>query len=86
MILVIRKSLLSDFSSEEKTEMLDDLTQVRNFCDVDTSNPPLAPPRFPFTAYPAVHLNSDISDGTLQFLDIFFDDNLLEMIVAETNQ
>ncbi|GFS60508.1 piggyBac transposable element-derived protein 4 [Nephila pilipes] len=45
-----------------------------------------APPRFLFTANLAVHLNSDIRDGTLQFLDIFFDDNLLEMIVAETNQ
>ncbi|GFT92732.1 piggyBac transposable element-derived protein 4 [Nephila pilipes] len=86
MILVVTKSLLSDFSSDEETEMLDDLTQVRNFCEIDTSNPPFAPARFPFTTNPAVHLNSDISDGTLQFLDIFFDDNLLEMIVAETNQ
>ncbi|GFT33934.1 piggyBac transposable element-derived protein 4 [Nephila pilipes] len=86
MILVVTKSLLSDFSSDEETEMLDDLTQVRNFCEIDTSNPPFAPPRFPFTTNPDVHLNSDISDGTLQFLDIFFDDNPLEMIVAETNQ
>ncbi|GFS79332.1 piggyBac transposable element-derived protein 4 [Nephila pilipes] len=66
--------------------MLDDLTQVRNFCEIDTSNPPFAPPSFPFTTNPAVHLNSDISDGTLQFLDIFFGDTLLEMTVAETNQ
>ncbi|GFT38724.1 piggyBac transposable element-derived protein 4 [Nephila pilipes] len=66
--------------------MLDDLTQVRNFCEIDTSNPSLAPPCFLFTANPAVHLNIDISDRTLQFFDIFFNDDLLEMIVAETNQ
>ncbi|GFU04713.1 piggyBac transposable element-derived protein 4 [Nephila pilipes] len=82
MILVVTKSLLSDFSSDEETEMLDGLTQVLNFCEIDTSNPP----RLPFTTNPAFHLNSDISDGTLKFLDIFFDDNLLEMIVTETNQ
>ncbi|GFT33192.1 piggyBac transposable element-derived protein 4 [Nephila pilipes] len=86
MIQVVRKSLLSDFSSDEEMEMLDDFTQVRNFCEIDTGNPTLAPSHIPFTVNPAVHLNNDISDGTLQILDIFFDDNLLEMIVAETNQ
>ncbi|GFS47607.1 hypothetical protein NPIL_482021 [Nephila pilipes] len=62
--------------------MLDVLTQVLNFYEIDTSNPSLALPRFPFTANRAVHKNIDISDGNLQFLDIFFDDNLLEMIVT----
>ncbi|GFT19674.1 uncharacterized protein NPIL_404091 [Nephila pilipes] len=85
-ISVVAKSSLSDFSSDEEMKMLDDLTQVRNFSEIDTSNPPLATPFFPFAANRAVHKNIDISDGTLQFLDIFFDDNLLEMIVAETNQ
>ncbi|GFT31487.1 piggyBac transposable element-derived protein 4 [Nephila pilipes] len=60
-------------------------TRVQNFCEINTNNPPLAPPRFLYIANPAVHLNIDISKGILQFLDIFFDDNLLEMIVAETN-
>ncbi|GFT80999.1 uncharacterized protein NPIL_703201 [Nephila pilipes] len=68
------KSSLSDFSSNEETKMLHDLTQVWNFCEIDTSNPPLAPPCFPFIVNPTVHLNIDISNGTLQFLDIFFDD------------
>ncbi|GFU44071.1 piggyBac transposable element-derived protein 4 [Nephila pilipes] len=87
MILVVTKRSLSDSSrDEEETEMLDELTQVRNFCEIDTSNPPLAPPRFPFTANPNVHFNIDIILLTLQFLDIFFDDNLLEMKDAETNQ
>ncbi|GFT74859.1 piggyBac transposable element-derived protein 4 [Nephila pilipes] len=66
--------------------MLDDLTQVRNFCEIDSSNPPLGPPHFSFNANPALYLNIDIRDGTQQFLDIFLDDNLIEMIVAETNQ
>ncbi|GFT16980.1 hypothetical protein NPIL_333151 [Nephila pilipes] len=39
----IYKSLLLDFSSDEESEMLDDLTQVRNFYEIDTSNPSLAP-------------------------------------------
>jgi len=33
------ESSLSDFSSDEETESSDDLTQVRNFCEIDTSNP-----------------------------------------------
>ncbi|GFT10714.1 piggyBac transposable element-derived protein 4 [Nephila pilipes] len=61
--------------NDEEMEILDDLIQVRNFSEIDTRNPPLAP-HFPFTANRAVHKNID-----LQFLDIF-----LEMIVAETNQ
>lgn len=80
------ESSLSDFSSDEETESSDNLTQVRNFCEIDINNPPPPPPRFPFTANPAIHLNIDVSDGTLQFLDIFFDDNLLEVIVSETNK
>ncbi|GFV84870.1 hypothetical protein TNCV_4298521 [Trichonephila clavipes] len=31
-------------------------------------------------------LNIDFDNGTLQFLDIFFEDNLLELIVCETNK
>ncbi|GFT14152.1 piggyBac transposable element-derived protein 4 [Nephila pilipes] len=77
---------LSDFSSDEEMAMLDDLTQIRNFYKIDTSNSPLGPPCFNFTPNPAVCLNIDISVGTLHCLDIFFDVNLLEMIVAETNQ
>ncbi|KAF8789104.1 hypothetical protein HNY73_007074 [Argiope bruennichi] len=80
------ESSFSDFSSDEETESSDDLTQVRNFCELDITNPPSPLPRFPFTANPAVHLNIDLSNGTLQFLDIFFDDNLLEIIVSETNK
>ncbi|GBM28228.1 PiggyBac transposable element-derived protein 4 [Araneus ventricosus] len=80
------ESSFSDCSSDEEMESSDDLTQVRNFCELDITNPPSPPPRFPFTANPAVHLNIDLSNGTLQFLDIFFDDNLLEIIVSETNK
>ncbi|GBN81316.1 hypothetical protein AVEN_33209-1 [Araneus ventricosus] len=80
------ESSFSDCSSDEETESSDDLTQVRNFYELDITNPPSPPPRFPFTANPAVHLNIDLSNGTLQFLDIFFDDNLLEIIVSETNK
>ncbi|GFU01208.1 piggyBac transposable element-derived protein 4 [Nephila pilipes] len=86
MILVVTNTLSDSSRDEEETEMLNELTQVRNFCEIDTSNPPLAPPRFPFTANPNVHFNIDISEGTLIFLDIFFHDNLLEMKDAETNQ
>ncbi|GFU12744.1 uncharacterized protein NPIL_332161 [Nephila pilipes] len=74
------ESSLLDFSSDEETEMLDDFNQVGNFYEIDTSNPPLAPLCFPFTA---VDLKIDISHGTLPFLDIFFDDNLLEMIAVK---
>lgn len=57
-------------------ENSNDLIQVQNFCEIDTSN--LSPlPRFPFAENPAVHLDIGVTDGTLQFLDIFFNDNLL---------
>lgn len=80
------ESSLSDFSSDEDTETSDDLIQVRNFCEIDTNNSPAPPPRFPFTVQPGVHKNMDVRDGTLQFIEIFFDDNLIEMIASETNK
>ncbi|GFV00426.1 uncharacterized protein TNCV_3644041 [Trichonephila clavipes] len=80
------ESLLSDFSSDEETERSDDLTQVRNFCELDIRNLSLSPPRFPLIANPEVLLNIDLVNGALQFRDIFFDDNLLELIVSETNR
>ncbi|GFU26649.1 piggyBac transposable element-derived protein 4 [Nephila pilipes] len=49
---------LSDFSSDEETENLDDL------CEIDTSNPPLALLRFPFTVNPTFHLNINLSNRT----------------------
>ncbi|GFU48281.1 hypothetical protein NPIL_426911 [Nephila pilipes] len=33
------ESSLSDFSRDQETDILDDLTQVRNFCKIDISNP-----------------------------------------------
>ncbi|GFV48846.1 uncharacterized protein TNCV_641511 [Trichonephila clavipes] len=82
------ESFLSDFSDDKEMESSDNLTQVRNFCELGIGNPLLPQPRFPFTAQfqQLAHLNIDLGNGTQQFLDIFYNNNLLKLIVSETNK
>lgn len=73
-------SSLLEFSSEKETEMSDDLTQVRRFSRINTSDlPPSSPPQIlNFTANPSNHLIIYVNDETHDY-------NLIE-IISETNE
>lgn len=51
--------------SDQEMESSDDLIQVQNVCEIDTSNPLPTVPQFPFTANPAIHLHIGVSHETL---------------------
>ncbi|XP_035217417.1 piggyBac transposable element-derived protein 4-like [Stegodyphus dumicola] len=59
------ESSFSDFSSDEETESSDDLTQVRNFCELNITNPHSPPPRFPFTAKSSFSETNKYADWTI---------------------
>ncbi|GFS64891.1 piggyBac transposable element-derived protein 4 [Trichonephila clavipes] len=68
-----------DISDDEN----DDLSQARNFYEIDCNNPSAPPPRFAFTNTPEIHLDFDASSGKMQYYEALIDNNL---IVHETNR
>lgn len=77
------ESFLDDIDSSDEDDNSDDLNEARKFYVVDCDNPPVAHPRFKFTE---VNIHFDDSKGKLQFYDAFIDNNLIDMIVLETNR
>lgn len=63
-----------------------DISQTRQWVQVDMSRGHLAPPHFPFTVIPAIHFEVEEDDGLLQFLTLFLDDALVGIMVDETNR
>ncbi|GFV70479.1 piggyBac transposable element-derived protein 4 [Trichonephila clavipes] len=70
-----------DISDDEN----DDLSQARNFYAIDCNNPSAPPPRFAFTNTPEIHLDFDASSGKMQYYETLIDNNLIDLIVHETN-
>ncbi|GFW87146.1 piggyBac transposable element-derived protein 4 [Trichonephila clavipes] len=71
-----------DISDDEN----DDLSQARNFYEIDCNNPSAPPPRFAFTNTPEIHLDFDASSGKMQYYEALIDNNLIDLIVHETNR
>ncbi|XP_054715386.1 piggyBac transposable element-derived protein 4-like [Uloborus diversus] len=73
-------------SSDEENSADDNLANVRGWCKIDVSNCPPAPPRFSFQEKPG--LTFDVVDGEnpLEYFLKFFDDEILNFIVKETNE
>ncbi|CAH1967008.1 unnamed protein product [Acanthoscelides obtectus] len=57
---------------------------ARNWCELgpDSSEQPT----FPFSARPSVHFDSNDEDNLLQFFEQFFDAEIIDHIVTETNR
>jgi len=64
----------------------DDVDNVRVWCKVDPQQPSAAPPRFPFTGQPGLQVSVADSDDSLAYLRLFLDDDIMDMIVTETNR
>ncbi|KAK9712038.1 Transposase IS4 [Popillia japonica] len=80
---------LSDVESDGE-EYEDLMFQATQWCEIDTTLPiSPAPPRFPFEGTPGISSNinfeEDINNCTLQFFNLFFDDELVNEIALQTN-
>ncbi|GFW52612.1 hypothetical protein TNCV_2391921 [Trichonephila clavipes] len=69
-----------DISDDEN----DDLSQARNFYEIDFNNPSAPPRRFAFTNTPEIHLDFDASSVKMQYYEALIDNNLIDLIVHET--
>ena len=72
-------------SNGDSDEEVEDLSSVRVWYEIDTDSIPPAPSHFPFTATPLVNVILDENVTPLAYFEIFFDDQLLMILVNETN-
>ncbi|GFX13623.1 uncharacterized protein TNCV_1921361 [Trichonephila clavipes] len=73
-----------DFDFDISDDENDDLSQARNFYEIDCNNPSAPPPRFAFTNTPEIHLDLDASSGKMQYYEALIDNNLIDLIFHET--
>ncbi|GFX50925.1 piggyBac transposable element-derived protein 4 [Trichonephila clavipes] len=78
-------SFSDDFDFDISDDKNDDLSQARNFYEIDCNNPSAPPPRFAFINTPEIHLDFDASSGKMQYYEALIDNNLIDLIVHETN-
>ncbi|GFW12751.1 piggyBac transposable element-derived protein 4 [Trichonephila clavipes] len=76
-------SFSDDFDFDISDDENDDLSQARNFYEIDCNNPSAPSPRFAFTNTPEIHLDFDASSGKIQYLEALIDNNLIDLIVHE---
>ncbi|GFU53901.1 piggyBac transposable element-derived protein 4 [Trichonephila clavipes] len=79
-------SFSDDFDFDISDDENDDLSQARNFYEIDCNNPSAPPPRFAFTNTHEIHLDFDASSGKMQYYEALIDNNLIDLIVHETNR
>ncbi|GFW28432.1 piggyBac transposable element-derived protein 4 [Trichonephila clavipes] len=79
-------SFSDDFDFDISDDENDDLSQARNFYEIDCNNPSAPSPRFAFTNTPEIHLDFDASSGKMQYYEALIDNNLIDLIVHETNR
>ena len=70
-------------ATDSDSDLLDD---VRVWCPVDTDRPLAAPPRFPFTGQPGIQVPIADNNDPLAYLRLFLTDDIVDVIVAETNR
>ncbi|KAG8237447.1 hypothetical protein J437_LFUL015975 [Ladona fulva] len=74
--------LFSDIDEDPTAALLD----ARIWCPIHSCQDPRPPPpRFPFTASPAVHLEKDGTLDILYCFESFFDEYLINLITEQTN-
>ncbi|KAM7304911.1 piggyBac transposable element-derived protein 4-like [Ixodes scapularis] len=79
-----------EFESSSDSDLSGDevLASARGWTKVDTTNPPRAPPRFPFTATPGVSAGLDENDtlDAVGYVEVFLSPDVMTQIVKETNR
>ncbi|XP_054716931.1 piggyBac transposable element-derived protein 4-like [Uloborus diversus] len=75
-----------EYSSSESESEDDSLDCVRNWCKLDSTSAPMSSPQFQFTGNPGIkHVVGDLEDP-LEYLNLFFDRDIVSFIVSETNE
>lgn len=81
------ESLIDYLTSDESdTEIDDDFDTARVWTKIDVGDIPRAPPRFPFVGSPGFKGHLEEGDGVVEYFEQFFDEELVDLIVAETNR
>lgn len=61
------------------------LFDARQWCEITSGAQP--PPYFPFTEAPGLNMTGNLEDmSPLNFFNVYFDDELIELICTETNR
>ncbi|KAM7281296.1 piggyBac transposable element-derived protein 4-like, partial [Ixodes scapularis] len=71
---------------ESDTEIDDDFDTARVWTKIDVGDIPRAPPRSPFVGSPGFKGHLEEGDGVVEYFEKFFDEELVDLIVAETNR
>lgn len=74
--------LLSSSESEED----DNLDSVRKWREIDTTAELEHAPKFPFTGNPGIKVSISDAEDPLEYFRLFFDENMINCIVQETNR
>ncbi|XP_023219038.1 piggyBac transposable element-derived protein 4-like [Centruroides sculpturatus] len=61
-------------------------SSTKSWCPIDMNNLPSAPPRFPFVGNPGMTVNVGNTFDPLEYFQLFFDINMINNIVDETNR
>ncbi|KAH7978481.1 hypothetical protein HPB49_005605 [Dermacentor silvarum] len=77
---------LSSSSGDDEDSSETNIASARQWILLDVDNPPVKPPRFPFLAIPGKTFNLSSSDDLMEYIQQFLDDELISLVVDETNR
>lgn len=77
---------LSSSSGDDEDSSEANIASARQWILLDVDNPPVKPPRFPFLAIPGKTFNLSSSDDLMEYIQQFLDDELISLVVDETNR
>ena len=75
----------TDLASDNGVDPAPDRSDVRPWCAIDCDADQVVPPRFPFTRSPGMKVDVE-RDNPLAYLQLFLTEEVIELIVAETNR
>ncbi|GBL82853.1 hypothetical protein AVEN_106372-1 [Araneus ventricosus] len=84
--LIEKESSDEEFSSSESESDDDSLGSARDWCRVDITISQPSPPKFPCTGNPGLKVSAGDSEDPLDYFNLFFDDEIFNFIVSETNR
>ncbi|GBO03512.1 PiggyBac transposable element-derived protein 4 [Araneus ventricosus] len=84
--LIEKESSDEEFSFSESESDDDSLESARDWCRVDITISHPSHPKFPFTGNPGLKVSVGDSEDPLDYFNLFFDDDIFNFIVSETNR
>lgn len=73
-------------SSSSESESDDEIENVRNWCEIDTTTKVVPPPKFDFAGDPGIKVTISDAEDPLEYFGLFFDENIMKYIIEETNR